>query len=82
MLSKLARVYDPLGLASPITVKGKIIYRDVCDSKVAWDAEVSSENVKEWRLWEEAIPELVTLPRSIAQFQQKINSVTLHATRE
>ncbi len=79
MLSKLARVYDPLGLASPITVKGKIIYRDVCDSKVAWDAEVSSENAQEWRSWEEAIPELVTLPRSIAQFQQKINSVTLHA---
>ncbi len=79
MLSKLARVYDPLGLASPITVKGKIIYRDVRDSKVAWDAEVSSENAQEWRSWEEAIPELVTLPRSIAQFQQKINSVTLHA---
>ncbi|CAB4012790.1 Hypothetical predicted protein, partial [Paramuricea clavata] len=35
MLSKLARVYDPLGLASPITVSGKMVYRDVCDSKAS-----------------------------------------------
>lgn len=34
ILSKLARVYDPLGLTSPITLQGKMIYRQVCDAKV------------------------------------------------
>lgn len=29
----LARIYDPLGLVSPVTLKGKIIYRDVCYSQ-------------------------------------------------
>lgn len=30
----IAKVYDPLGLASPITFQGKLIFRDVCDSKI------------------------------------------------
>ena len=34
----MARIYDPLGLVAPVTIKGKFIYRDVCNEKVAWDA--------------------------------------------
>ena len=34
ILSCLAKVYNPLGIASPLTLTGKQIYRDVCDSKV------------------------------------------------
>ena len=33
VLSKVARIYDPLGLASPISLGGKLLYRDVCDAK-------------------------------------------------
>lgn len=38
ILSKVARIYDPLGLASPISLGGKILFLDVCDSKLNWDA--------------------------------------------
>ena len=31
----MARIYDPLGLVAPVTIKGKFIYRDVCNVKVA-----------------------------------------------
>ncbi|CAB3978871.1 Hypothetical predicted protein [Paramuricea clavata] len=79
MLSKLARVYDPLGLASPITVSGKMVYGDVCDTKASWDAELSGQSAQEWSMWEKRTPELVTVPRSLAKFQEDINSVTLHA---
>ncbi|XP_068738113.1 uncharacterized protein [Montipora capricornis] len=37
VLSKLGQVYDPLGLVSPVTLEGKVIFRDVCDEKQAWD---------------------------------------------
>ena len=43
VLSKLARVYDPLGLASPLTLVGKQIYRDACDSKIPWDADLNGK---------------------------------------
>ena len=40
MLSMLARIYDPLGLASPTTLTGKLVYRSACDSKIPWDADL------------------------------------------
>ena len=40
ILSKLAKVYDPLGLVSPMILEGKIIFRDVCKSKAPWDADI------------------------------------------
>ena len=32
---KVAKIYDPLGLASPLTLSGKMLYRDACDTKIA-----------------------------------------------
>ena len=31
VLLKLAKIYDPLGLVSPTTLVGKLIYHDICD---------------------------------------------------
>lgn len=45
-LAKLAKVYDPLGLISPVTLSGKLIYRKVCETKRAWDAEIPTELAK------------------------------------
>ena len=39
--SKLAKVYDPLGLVSPLTLQGKLIYCDICKQKLPWDAKLS-----------------------------------------
>ncbi|XP_046841821.1 uncharacterized protein LOC124435934 [Xenia sp. Carnegie-2017] len=36
ILSKLAQIYDPLGLLSPRTLQGKLIYREVCEMKLPW----------------------------------------------
>ena len=38
ILSKVAKVYDPLGLVSPITLEGKLLYREVCNEKCPWDS--------------------------------------------
>ena len=40
VLSHLARIYDPLGLASPITLVGKQLYREICDCKISWDTQL------------------------------------------
>ena len=48
ILAKLVRIYDPLGLISPETLRGKLIYRAVCDSKRAWDADLSRDMAKAW----------------------------------
>ena len=43
ILSKVPRIYDPLGLACPISLGGKLLYRDVCDAKRNWDDKLPME---------------------------------------
>ena len=40
ILGKIARIYNPLGLASPVTLGGKLLYWDACDAKLAWDKQL------------------------------------------
>ena len=39
-LSKLAKVYDPLGLISLTTLVAKQLYREMGESKIPWDGEL------------------------------------------
>ena len=77
ILSKLARIYDPLGLASPITLAGKLIYRSACDSKIAWDTKLSKPLQIRWEKWNGTL-ETYTVPRPLAPYHQPIQEITLH----
>eukprot|EP00731_Ephydatia_muelleri_P001922 Em0001g1922a len=44
-----ARVYDPLGLLSPITVCFKIMFQDICAARIGWDETLSEELLIKWR---------------------------------
>ena len=35
ILGKLAKIYDPLGLVSPVTLEGKLFYHEACDLRQA-----------------------------------------------
>ena len=63
ILRKLAKIYDPLGLAAPLTLKGKLIYRDACKAKLAWDAPLPSQLASRWSCLERELPPKVTTPR-------------------
>ncbi|XP_028407544.1 uncharacterized protein LOC114530162 [Dendronephthya gigantea] len=78
-LQKLARIYDPLGLVSPHTLQGKLIYREVCKKKVGWDVEIDSEAKKNLARWERSLPNQVTTERSLVKFHENIESIELHA---
>jgi hypothetical protein len=43
VLRTMAKIYDPLGLAAPILLTAKVIFRDICDSKLRWDADLPEE---------------------------------------
>lgn len=61
VLGKLARVYDPLGLVSPMTLQGKLIFREACESKTPWDAALPVKLAKLWEKWESSLPARVTM---------------------
>ena len=75
MQDKLARIYDPLGLISPETLRGKLIYRAVCDSKRAWDAELSHDMAKAWVKGESGLPQSFEVPRSLAVHREEIQGI-------
>lgn len=79
VLSQLASIFDPLGLAAPVTLSGKLIYRDICDSKALWDQELEGALMKHWQSWNANLPEQIEVPRTLAPHREKICSIDLHA---
>ena len=46
----LAKVNDPLGLATPFTLQGKFIYLEICNHKGAWDENSVNSLLREWNV--------------------------------
>ena len=59
VLDKLAKVYDPLGQASPTTLQGKRIHRVAFDCKISWNTGLRIR----WQQWEQLLPAEVMTPR-------------------
>ena len=77
ILSHLASIYDPLGMISPTTVKGKQIYRDTCDETKGWNTEVSDQQKRDWLKWSSQL-KTVRVPRSVARGVGRVQAVHLH----
>ena len=46
ILSGLAKVYDPLGVVSPVMVVAGKIFQDVCNQGTSWDSPVPRNSRK------------------------------------
>ena len=51
VLSKVSQLYDPLGLLSPITLKGKVMFQELVKVGINWDTPVSPEFQQGWHQW-------------------------------
>ena len=78
ILGKVAKIYNPLGLAAPTTLQGKLLYREACEEKCAWDMPLSAELVQQWK-WESCLPQQINCPRALTSAQQPIKNIELHA---
>ena len=65
ILRFLASIFDPLGIISPVTLYGKILYRESSDLKIGWDEPITNDLLKKWSKWTSQLPEKVEVPRSI-----------------
>ncbi len=55
------------------------MYREICESNVAWDGELPKPLKKHWDDWSATLSEQFTIPRTLVPFLQPIKRVTLHA---
>ena len=72
-------VYDPLCLATTLTLQGKLIYRgEICNHKVAGDAQPSKQLVKRVGSWEQSLPTGVTMQRPVVHYREPVGDIQLH----
>ena len=51
ILAFLAKLFDKLGIIAPVILKGKVIFRELCEIKIGWDQKVPEEMQKRWSRW-------------------------------
>ena len=78
MLHTLASIYDPLGVAGPMTLSGKLLFRGCCDLKLPWDQPVLNEMYKRWIDWERSLPKSISIPRAFNMSFSTIKEVNIH----
>ena len=49
ILATICSVFDPLGMAAPVMLRGKRLLRQICEENIDWDANVSEELKREWK---------------------------------
>ena len=79
VLRAMAKVYDPLGIASPIMLNANHIYQQICEENHSWDGALRKEIELAWKQWPYNLPNEVTVPRSLTSVHEKITGVYLHA---
>ena len=82
ILRELTSVYDPTGLIWPTHLIGKILYREICESRISWDESVPQTIKLKWEKWKIDIVNKVEIPRSLTLKLEPITSVDLQIFRD
>ena len=48
VLRQIASIYDPLGLYSPVTLRGKLFLQDLWNLRIAWDKHLTEQDKIQW----------------------------------
>ncbi|XP_076301926.1 uncharacterized protein LOC143220071 [Lasioglossum baleicum] len=79
VLSKVAKLFDPLGLLAPVTITAKIFLQKLWLLKLQWDDPLPAVEATDWKDWYEELPSLsqIDIPRWIGYVQTPV-SMQLH----
>ncbi|XP_062703759.1 uncharacterized protein LOC134286198 [Aedes albopictus] len=71
VFSEIGRLFDPLGLASPIVVIAKMLMQEIWKSGLPWDAELDGELLQWWLTFRDALPGVceLSIPRRVISQQ-------------
>ena len=82
LASLSAKIFDPIGLISPFTVRSKLLLQSLWTQGVGWDDELPEETSRKWLQWVQELSELEQLhiPRSYIDWPLSQHvKVELHA---
>ncbi|XP_014676616.1 PREDICTED: uncharacterized protein LOC106816503 [Priapulus caudatus] len=77
VLSTINRLFDPLGLLSPVTIRGKLMLRDMIEETKDWDEPLSERFKNSWTEWEQSLQNLASL-RMVRRYPERKPETELH----
>ena len=57
----------------------KLLYRDICDGKISWDAQLPEPLLNRWKVWQSSLMEEITVPRPLAPYRFAVTAIELHS---
>ena len=80
VLAASAKVYDPLGFLSPVTIPLKMLHQDLCGKRIGWDEPLEGEALRKWKtlIAELKKMEPVSIPRWLFSNADQEDTITLH----
>ena len=79
MLSDSAKIFDPLGLISCVTIVVKIYFQRLWEQQIQWDDPLHPEIERDWLTWRNGLSQISSLriPRCYAPLHTNIVSTQL-----
>ncbi|XP_064472231.1 uncharacterized protein LOC135386318 [Ornithodoros turicata] len=81
VLQLSASIFDPLGVASPFTIRARMLFQRIWQHGLNWDDELPEEIALEWKRWCEELPDMarIEIPRYVSQGVEDIaNAIQVH----
>ena len=65
VLQQSSKCFDPLGIASPVTIRAKLLLQTLWQKKISWDVPLSSEHQQIWQTLQHDLQHLnqLSIPR-------------------
>lgn len=69
LLQASARIFDPFGFLSAITITAKVMFQNLWERGTAWDEKLPSDLQETWDKWCQQLPQLrqISVPRILAR---------------
>ena len=82
VLSVAGRIYDPLGVISPVVIPIKVLFQQICRRKGHWDQELDDDHALIWKKWISELRkahEISLPPCYFISASESVYSAQLHA---
>ena len=81
VLSTIAKMYDPIGIISPVLVDAKILLQEICKERIGWDDELSDRLRALWFKWIESLrlAKTIEVERSVMKVKKvDVKEIAIH----
>ena len=72
----MSSVYDPLGIAAPFVLGGRLILQNLCRLDLGWDDDIPDDQQRLWVNWLNEFPSLSQLQMNRCYKPERFGKVT------